>query len=276
MPLVNAADLLEHARDAGYRVAAFGITSLDYVVPVIEAAEHDAAPVILTFAADTGRALAPALAAAVAAARTAAVPVVIEARAADGEAVARAIGGGANSILLCPCSGTAGTRIEAAAEAARASGVPLFVLDEAGAAGDVRHFHRLTGDNDVARAEIERGLAESGGSGRATRAFAACRPWREVEHLIVYNVKNDRDAHFVEQMMARGRAVLGAIPGVRSVFTGRALRDDARYRYCWLVRFASPAVVASYRDHPGHVAFADGEFRPTAADRHSIDYESVE
>jgi hypothetical protein len=69
---------------------------------------------------------------------------------------------------------------------------------------------------------------------------------------------------------------LGAIPGVRRVFTGRALRRDDRYQYCWLVRFANPAVVASYRDHPDHVAFANTQFRPIATDRISIDFKSAE
>ena len=71
-------------------------------------------------------------------------------------------------------------------------------------------------------------------------------------------------------MMARGRETRGAIPGVRKVFTGRALRHDASYRYCWLVRFASPEVVESYRDHPDHVAFADTLFSAGSrqSDRH--------
>ncbi|RMD79013.1 MAG: Dabb family protein [Gammaproteobacteria bacterium] len=96
-----------------------------------------------------------------------------------------------------------------------------------------------------------------------------------MEHLIVYNVSG-ADEQEVEAMMAEGRRVLGAIPGVRRVFTGRAVREDARYRYCWLVRFAHPAVIDSYREHPDHRAFADTHFRPRAADRISIDYQEVE
>ena len=92
----------------------------------------------------------------------------------------------------------------------------------------------------------------------------------------MYNTdKNLRDED-LEQMMAGGRASLSTIPGVRRVFTGRALRDDAKYRYCWLVRFDSSSVVASYRDHPAHVSFADMQFRPHAADRINIDFESIE
>jgi SAM-dependent methyltransferase len=80
----------------------------------------------------------------------------------------------------------------------------------------------------------------------------------------------------VRDTMAEGRRVLGAIPGVRGVTTGEALRENPRYRYAWLIRFAHPAVIASYREHPDHVAFADTRFRPVAADRVSMDYRAVE
>lgn len=285
MPLTNVQDLLKHAREENYRVPAFEIASLDHIVSVIEVAERAAAPLTLALVADAGRGFAPALAAMLAAARVSKVPVVIEARTPpDGELIARAIRGGANNVVLRPAIGTAPEDIEAAAQVARTSGVPLFVvgagLTVATGTADpgpgYRDCGRLPATPQAACAEAERFINACGATGRATQALTACRPWREVEHLIVFNVNEDRDARLVEQMMGHGRAVLGAIPGVQRVFTGRALRADARYRYCWLVRFASPAVVASYRDHPDHTAFADAQFRPVAADRISIDFESVE
>jgi fructose-bisphosphate aldolase class II len=79
----------------------------------------------------------------------------------------------------------------------------------------------------------------------------------------------------VHNIIAEGQRVLSAIPGVREVFTGSAIKDDARYRYTWLVRFCHPAVIDSYRQHPDHVAFADQHFRPIAGDRVSIDYQAI-
>jgi fructose-bisphosphate aldolase class II len=73
--------------------------------------------------------------------------------------------------------------------------------------------------------------------------------------------------------MAEGRRVLPGIPGVREVFTGKALKADARYRCSWNIRFCHPAVIDSYRDHPDHRAFADNWFRPVAGDRISIDFQ---
>ena len=123
--------------------------------------------------------------------------------------------------------------------------------------------------------EAERCMRLWGSAGRAEELLAVCTPWQPVEHLIVYNVKG-LDRRGVEAMMAEGRRTLGAIPGVRAVLTGEAVKQDAAYRYTWLVRFCHPAVIDSYREHPNHVAFADNLFRPVAGERISIDYQAIE
>lgn len=119
--------------------------------------------------------------------------------------------------------------------------------------------------------EIERCIRLWGSAGRAEALLRSCKPWTPVDHTIFYNVAPD-DGMDVEAMMAEGRQVLAKIPGVRQVFTGTAVAEDARFRYCWNVRFCHPAVIDSYRDHPEHKRFADNLFRPVAADRISIDF----
>lgn len=152
----------------------------------------------------------------------------------------------------------AGSRIRANAKADEAAGYTAL----------------MKGVREAICAEVERTSRLFGAAARAEAVAAHCRPWREVEHVILYNATASEEE--VRAMMARGRAELGRIPGVRRVFTGRAVQPEARYRYCWLVRFASPAVIESYRVHPRHVEFAEGEFRPLARDRLSIDYGAVE
>ena len=139
------------------------------------------------------------------------------------------------------------------------------------------YLRLMKGVQQALGAEVERCLRLSGSVGRAPEAQAHCRPWGPVEHCILYNVApgGDEGERAARAMMADGRRVLGAIPGVRAVFTGRAVRPDAGYRYCWLVRFAHPAVIESYREHPDHVTFADGRFRPLAPDRLSLDFEEM-
>jgi fructose-bisphosphate aldolase class II len=132
----------------------------------------------------------------------------------------------------------------------------------------------VRGSQDAICAEVERCVALWGGAGQAEAVLAACRPWREVEHLIFYNTR-DLPEDQSRAMMAEGRRVLSAIPGVRRVVTGTSVADGAPYRHCWAVRFSHPAVIDSYRDHPDHQAFANGLFRPLAADRITIDFQHV-
>lgn len=122
------------------------------------------------------------------------------------------------------------------------------------------------------QAEMERCIRLWGSDKRAGELLEACQAWRPVDHMIIYNVAGDSDA---QAMIADGRTVLAAIPGVRDVFAGEAVKDDAGYRYSWNVRFCHPDVIDSYRDHPDHVEFANKRFRPVAADRISIDFQEI-
>ena len=137
------------------------------------------------------------------------------------------------------------------------------------------YTHLTRGVKQAISAEVERCIRLWGSADRATDLLANCAPWTDVDHLIIYNVK-DIGEHEVDSLMAEGRRMLSAIPGVREVVTGRAVKSDAQYRYTWLVRFCHPAVIDSYRDHPDHMAFANQYFRPVAGDRISIDYQRSE
>jgi len=140
-------------------------------------------------------------------------------------------------------------------------------------AGD-KNYTALTGSvKEAVCAETERCIRVWGGAGRATEALAHCRPWREVEHVVLYNVDNRLDEAAAAALGAQGMNTLAAIPGVRGVAHGEAVQDNARYRHCWLIRFAGDAVIASYRDHPDHVRYADQVFRPAAPERLTIDYQ---
>ncbi|VAW79450.1 Fructose-bisphosphate aldolase class II [hydrothermal vent metagenome] len=126
----------------------------------------------------------------------------------------------------------------------------------------------------VVASEAKRCMLLWGSAGRADEVLLDCRPWQPVEHLIVYNVQGvDKTA--AETMITEGQRILSAIPGVRKVFAGEAVQNEAKYRYTWLVHFCHAAVINSYREHPDHVAFANKLFRPVAGERISIDYQTV-
>ncbi len=154
---------------------------------------------------------------------------------------------------------------------ALADGAGSAVRKNAQKAENRSYTDLVRGVQGAIRAEVEHCISRWGGVGRADEVMAACRPWREVEHLIIYNLSGTSPEE-TTAMMAEGRRILGAIPGVRQVITGTSIREDAPYRHCWLMRFAHPAVIDSFREHPNHQAFADGQFRPRAGDRISIDF----
>ena len=149
------------------------------------------------------------------------------------------------------------------------------ILDNTKSINKGGHTDLMKGVKDVISAEVERCMRLWGSFDRAEELLAQCTSWTPVEHMIIYNLAGVTKQE-TESMMAEGRQVLSAIPGVRGVVTGHAVKEDAKYRYTWLVHFCHPAVIDSYREHPAHVTFADKLFRPVATERISIDYQMIE
>ena len=119
--------------------------------------------------------------------------------------------------------------------------------------------------------EVERCMRMWGAAGRAAEVLTQCRPWLNVEHVIVYNASG-LDAKRLRIAMAEGQRQLAAIPGVREVQVGSVADKSSRYRHCWLIRFASAAVIDNFNQHSAHVAFVDHMLNPEAADRLTADY----
>jgi len=145
------------------------------------------------------------------------------------------------------------------------------IRENARANGSCGYTGLVVGIRERIRSEVERCMRLSGSAGRAAEVLMQCKAWRPVQHVIVYNVEHEAEAQ-IDLMMARGAEVLSGIPGVRRVVSGWALSERPKFRFCWIVELAHEKVIESYRDHPDHVAFADGLFRPMAGDRVSIDF----
>ena len=124
-------------------------------------------------------------------------------------------------------------------------------------------------------AEVQRCMQVWRSAGRAAEVRIQCGAWQNVEHVIIYNTNTDNREQ-IEEMLRKGRQQLSQIPGVVSVEIGKAVGDQGKYRYCWLIRFANDKVIDSYKNHPDHVAYADTSFRPLAGDRITNDYAILE
>lgn len=122
------------------------------------------------------------------------------------------------------------------------------------------------------REEGERCNRLWGSSGRAAEVLAQCRPWREVEHIMLYNQPEGLSEEESATVALRSKETLVAIPGVRRVLAGTAV-DGEKRRRCWLVRLASPEVAASFNNHPDQLKFANSLSQHGAADRVTMDFE---
>lgn len=128
----------------------------------------------------------------------------------------------------------------------------------------------LAGVRTAVSAEVERCMRMWGAAGRAAEVLTQCRPWLNVERVVVYNASGLDGERL--RVMEEGQRQLAAIPGVREVQVGSVANKSTRYRHCWLIRFASTAVIESFNQHPAHVDFADRLFRTAAADSLTADY----
>ncbi|MGV8840435.1 MAG: Dabb family protein [Bauldia sp.] len=251
MPIVDARDLFRHAAEAGYRLPFVAPDGIDDAIGLIAAAGRADAPLVLDLI-DRFPWEVAASAVESAAGRSAA-PVVLHRGgvAGDGD-LTHAIRLGCGAIT--PAGAVVGD-VVATAERLGVASLP----DELRTGG-------------AADANVEGHFAGSAARGRAAGALAACRQWRPVEHVVMFNPAG-LSVDGVREMLEIGTDMLASIPGVRSVRTGRALNESATYSLAWLVLFANERVVAHYRDHPTHIAFADTRFRPFAGDRMTIDFQ---
>ncbi len=310
MPLYQLKSLLQQAQSAGFALPACRIVDLKGLDAALHAADQASSPMV--FQVDASRAgplglsvLLPAIEAAAEASR---LPLSILMDAADSRQTAvEAIRLGCNGVVIEGDS----AEITASAEMARqcditvvarcvsgetpsaevvdglalsdaradlqardSTALPLLLSDAAGFSLPplIEAGVALLGMGCAPTpAEILQWIQGCGSADRADALLQTCALIEPVEHLIIYNL-SEAASERAEEIMAQGRKVLGRIPGVRKVLTGTAIKQDAQYRLCWLVRFTGPSVIAGYRDHPLHKEYADIWFRPFAADRISIDY----
>lgn len=125
---------------------------------------------------------------------------------------------------------------------------------------------------DAIGAEVQRCLRQWGSAGRAAEVLARCDPWLSVEHLIIYNV-DSHNLQLLNGIMSEGKRILSTIPGIREVFTGEAMEEHSKYRFCWSVRFTHKTALDSFRKHQDFDSFLKKQFNHNVTDLSRIDYQ---
>ncbi|HED33825.1 MAG TPA: fructose-bisphosphate aldolase [Gammaproteobacteria bacterium] len=120
--------------------------------------------------------------------------------------------------------------------------------------------------------EVQRCLRQWGSAGRAAEVLERCEPWLAVEHLIVHNI-NAYYGLSPDSVISQGRQILSQIPGVREVFTGKAMQGNAQYTFCWSVRFTHRTALEHFHQHSEFKIFLKQQFNPAVCDVIRIDYQ---
>jgi len=276
MPIVNLTDLLRHAGTTESAVPEIVVRDLPSLLADLAAADALATPLIVSVGSDSFAGI-----------RREAVMVAVE-RAADAARIPVALHLDgvsdepelAAAIRLGFCAVTLASNLPA-----RDRAELIRIAEDCGITlGD--YHDSVTQHSDTDR-KVSSGVrwvthdATSGDfaglihalgtGGRSEEFLRECRVWSPVEHVVEFN-PNGLNEEEVAELLELGTQQLGTIPGVREVRTGRAAAENARYRFCWFIRFANPAVIDSFNRHPTHVAFADRHFRPIARDRLTTNY----
>lgn len=285
MPVVGFPELYQHAADHQYGLALVNVHVLPIARGVLDCAAEQDAPLVLGVNGDRLMdGLLPSLE--LMARQTTSPLSLLGVRIENTEQAVQAIRLGCNALVLA--DGLGELAVGELRELGASCGIPAFEhnelsgvlveIDEELEPGELgvlasvpASWQQLDASLAQAAADLLDGVfSKQGSAGQGSVAMKVCKPWHPVEHLIIYNTTVD-DTKSAE-LAAEGRRVLDRIPGVRATWSGRAVKDDAGYRWCWLFRFAHAAVIDSYREHPDHIAYADNHFRPIAGDRVSIDY----
>lgn len=144
------------------------------------------------------------------------------------------------------------------------------------AAGEGGFAALLDGVAEAVQADVERCIRIWGSGGRAAEVLTQCRPWQEIQHLVLFYTG---DVKFPEQevaaLMREGRASMQHIPGVRQVRIGRALQADGKYSYCWQVTLASREAVEVFSEHPLQYAFTGKTTLALASDWQALDFAEI-
>jgi hypothetical protein len=282
MPIVKFSDLYNHRATKQYELAFINAHTLPSVSGIINCAAKLDAPIVLTVHSDSLKnGLLPSIEMLI---RQANIPVAWLAKHVKNVAQAvQAIRLGCNGLIL-DNEMSEPTEISKIAESCGIEVVDMnklhggyIEIDEELELANLRMTAQMPSSwnkfNDLITETVanylENYLIRAAGNGQDV--LETYNTWHPVEHLIIYNTSTDDLT--TEKTASEGLRILDKISGVKATWHGRSVKPDAKYKWCWLVRFVHQAVIDSYREHPDHVQYADNYFRPVASDRISIDYE---
>ena len=96
-----------------------------------------------------------------------------------------------------------------------------------------------------------------------------------IKHVILWKIKDDLDKVAVAQGVKEGlEGLVGVVPGLTKAAVITEGLDSSTADVMLDSEFESVAALNAYKNHPAHVAVADGRVRPYMEVRLCMDYEA--
>jgi heme-degrading monooxygenase HmoA len=95
----------------------------------------------------------------------------------------------------------------------------------------------------------------------------------EIQHMVIFNLKYDKESVETNKFLADGERILSKIPGVQyfQVFKQVSVKND--YDYGFSMIFASKDAYTTYSNHSEHISFVEDRWKKEVTRFLEIDFE---
>jgi hypothetical protein len=97
----------------------------------------------------------------------------------------------------------------------------------------------------------------------------------EIQHMVIFDLKYDKNSKEVNTFLNDGKRILSAIPGVENFQAFRQVSVKNDYDYGFSMVFKDDEVYEKYNKHPEHVAFVENRWKKEVTRFLEIDFETV-
>ena len=133
----------------------------------------------------------------------------------------------------------------------------------------------LSGVRDAVKEEVERCLCLWGCGGRAAEVLTQCRPWQEVEHIMLYKVSAALSENEVTSILREANKLVEVIPGVMNIQNSQSLEVDGKFRFFIRVRLANESALDLFKKHPAHTRFTNKILLPIAIEHATLESKEI-
>jgi len=96
----------------------------------------------------------------------------------------------------------------------------------------------------------------------------------EIQHMVIFNLKYDKNATETLTFIKDGKRILRAIPGVRNFQAFAQVSKKNDYDFGFSMVFSGPAEYEKYNTHPDHVGFVEQRWKKEVSRFLEIDFKA--